>query len=517
MKSILALIVIVSIAYAGVYTGKEGGLKGSWTDEIELESATPDLTAPGIAYYNGDSDYAVVDINYGDFDDTKTYNATYMDYTYVTGTFQFQATGEPSVSSYYDFETTGSIVAFFWTGAGDALRTIPISCSVYDSTENDIYCTFYVYNHMTPGVYKPSITLIDMFGNWATYDETAFTDATNNGVWTLQDEHPDTTAPTIATFVVSSTEGEVGTTADLDDDSVFVEFSATVGDGFWSDFDGSYSDEPTYDWRSSSVQGVYVTVTDEDGESSDWMLTKGVEVGDNAGTYKYGTRITFYPTMNAGVWTVDSIWAVDRAGNKNVMAQTDVTYTLTQSDAVEEDGGVFSCQSFTIRDADAFDPTINYVVDDSDDIDIYWDAVCTPKSTANSNYLAAALRTPEVILDGNTEETQQLYWAYQSGCELSGWVKWDNLGYGVSYTQTSFGVEAGDACEPGQTVDTLGLSTDYFSIPPNANEGDWELAEVYTITEFGAMQRYSIEFGSASAAAPSVFAVAVAAAVALLL
>jgi len=425
----------------------------------------------------------------------------------------FRVTGEPTgVNGYYDFQSTGSIVVVMWTGEGDSLRTIPAACSI--DSDMDVSCTFTIYQHQTPGVYKPSITLVDMFGNWATYDETAFTDATNNGVWTLQDEHPDTTAPTIATFVVSSEEGEVGTLADLDDDSVFVEFSATVGDGFYGE--ETAVSAATYDWRASGVLGVYVTVTDEDGMSSDWALIKGVEVGDNLGTYKWGLRLTFFPTMNAGVWTIDSIWAVDRAGNKNVMVQTGLTYTLTQSDAGEED--VFSCQEFTIRDADATDPTVNYVVSATDDIDLYFDAVCDVKNEANVNYLSAALYTPEAILDGNTEETQQLYWSRESGCEPTGFVQWDNFGYDVSYTTTSFGVAAGASCDPGVTVaNAAGTATDYISIPPNAPEGDWELAEVYTISQFGTIQRYSLEFGSASAAAPSVFAVAVAAAVALLL
>jgi hypothetical protein len=521
MKSILALLCIVAVANAGII--KSGSLKGAWDDTVDVESADEDMTAPGIDY---DADEAVaLYSNCYDFDTTGACNTT--DYGYAYFYLYFQITGEAGETGSYDdfdFDNVGTVMVTYWTGtdAEDPVAWFMPSCD--NDGDNAFTCTFMLREHMTPGTYMPMITAMDNLGNWMVFDETDFTDTDNSVVFELVEEHPDVAAPLLTAAAVSDLTIELGAVNDVDSVLAFTEVSVVVNDGNYY-YDSTDTTDPAFDWRSSGIMSVWTTVSweDEDGETvmEDFALYYEETVDDDAGTRRYGTRFTFTPVSEPQTYTVVSVSAADYAGNVATTALTAQDVVVSFDDTMlEDDGGVFACQTFTITPpVGSLDNTDPFVVTATEGVYIYATHECTTKSTTGTNYVAFAFRTeeytpgqPDPATGEDEVEIRQKYWDWYAG---------DN---GVGYVTQTAVVESGmyisglDDTPYTETVgySTTGISGSYVYLPARAIDGEYELSDLVTITSYGGLQWYSIEFGAASSVAPSVFAVAIAAVVALL-
>jgi len=94
---------------------------------------------------------------------------------------------------------------------------------------------------------------------------------------------------------------------------------------------------------------------------------------------------------------------------------------------------------------------------------------------------------------------------------------WDSqsngFGQGVAWSTSDEDSYASWA-SPGAYI-SIGYASTYVYVYPGTPEGSFWLNEVVTITSSGGIQNYNLAQGAASSVAPSLFAVAVAAAFAL--
>jgi hypothetical protein len=537
MKSILALICLVVLATADVQ--KSGGLKGSWTDEFEVENAAVDMAAPGIAYSATHTTALVCDST--GFSSSYTVNTT-EEAPYTTDCdLYFLATGELTyamTSSYQlDWEETGSYMVSYWTGTvDDPTNVITADCDCTDGGL-EVTCSFYLPEHTVPGLYTPMITLMDSQGNWAVYDDTDFATAGNGVTFTVQSNDPDVMAPVIdaTSYAMVPATGEVvlGMVSNIDT-SVDVTISLLATDGQISST--CVSTVAGYDGWSSGLAGVMVTVTWGEGEDTvtkEWMMSSDWTTITASCNYMFELEFNFYNFASVGTWTISKFTAWDMAYNMmewvpTTMNTIDISYDDT---ALEAAGGVFSCQTFDVY-VNILDVNEDLVITATEGGQAVLSMTCVEKDETASNYAAVGFRTETYIPVGETMATRRWTWSYGAGtpyggdyedeCNPSGisincpvWQQSTNMGENVEYTVADPDWTAYNYA-PGTDNFFAGIWTSYVQVYPGWQDGDYELAQIYTITATGGVQLYDIALGSASSVVPSIFAVAIAAVVALL-
>jgi hypothetical protein len=515
MKSILALLCIVALAHADVQ--KSGGLKGSWDDTIFVTSATPDEAAPMVDYQDS---YDALTSSYTDFGNSYTANTTEESAYDIY--FYFSITNELSYSDnyLYEFGQTGGVEVTFWTTFDTVVYTLPTTCYIWDDL--DVDCTLWIQEHYHPGVYAPMITAWDMWGNWATYTETAFATAGDQATFTLQENDPDLIAPTISGATVTGTTVTLGTEDDIDagetDVGGQVQLELTVNDGnYW--YDCTPMDADAYDAWSSGINemGVWATLTtgeDEDMWSWDIMLSYE-ECDTDSGDTVFAKGVWFYNTADAAEYTV-SFTAYDMAGNMATPIVSTSTITVEfDNELSETNGGAVSCQTFDIYVTYGDTITEVTVTDTEESEYIYLYATCTEKEAAET-YVTAAFTTEEYTAVGTTDAVTYTLWDYLGGyLPYDAGIGSDNFGWGVNYQD--YDVDSWDYHEAVGNSLTIDIWASYLYIPPGSPANtDYYLSELNTVTSSGSIQRYNLADGAASSVVPSVFAVLFAALLALL-
>jgi len=513
MKSILALLCIVALAHANIQ--KSGGLKGSWEDTIWVTSDTPDEDAPTITY-DGTTD-ALTSTWFTDF------NTNYVANTTLDGGqtiyFSFMVDNELTYGDnwYYYFSTTGGWEITFWTPLGDGMATLLSSCSI-DYSDNSVYCYIYTREHLTPGDYKPMITVWDLNGNWASYDETAFTETGDQAWFTLAENDPDVTMPVLMTPTISEAAIVLGMEADIEafesDTGGQTIIDVWINDGYDAYYSGDYAGcsdpaDDMYDMNASGVWGVWATLTA--GEDEDmWMWDVPLmyeECDDATGNLRYSAALWFYNYAEEAEFTV-SIWGMDYAGNVGVATMTDDSISVTfDSTGSDDAGGAFSCQTVDLYLYSDFtaDPEVVVTADtESESVIIY--ATCTEKDEVNYNYVAAAFTSEEYDAAGVTDPVTMTIWTVGSGFMINDVSGSGNFGLGVSYQ--SYDEDSWDYKQDPATLVSLGFWSGSVVIPPaSPSNTDFMLSELDTVDSWGAIQRYNLAEGAAASVVPSVFAV----------
>jgi len=256
---------------------------------------------------------------------------------------------------------------------------------------------------------------------------------------------------------------------------------------------------------------VWATATtgeDDDMMSVDIPLTYQ-DYDVDTGVETWSTAIAF-ANFAAQADYVIQVWGTDYAGNVGMAADT-LDLSVTFDDAMLEDaGGAFACQTLTMYVNDFLAEDNEVTVTNEDDGDYaYLLMDCTEKTEDSDNYVAVAYTSDEYTAEGQSDDVTLTIWDYSAGDG-----KQLNFGAGVSWT---YGDEDYDLTfdAPGTYVVSGGTWTSFVWAGPGTPEGSLWLSEVDTITSTGGIQRYNLAEGAASSVAPSVFAVAVAAAFAL--
>jgi len=512
MKSILALLCIVAVANA--YIDKDGGLKGSWADTIMVtRTGAADLDAPGvIAHATGailesySSGFGTAYIMDRTVDPDNEYIYFYFD---ITNEMDNSAGDTNYDMDWFQDEMPSCIAVSFMNA--DLVHSIPFSCDI--SGANYVTCSAYIRDNMVTGAYTPMITLMDPLGNWATYTVAAFTGA-DVPVWTYTDiaDNADVTAPVVTGSDISL---------------AIVPLDATGTYTFWTTTGAStiisvdVHDSPTTDTKSTGIRDVWVEVDVDGAGMGDnmmfplWEEEDVVETPD-IGNVRYSVELSFTPVFRAGVWTIVKFIAYDEAGNKGELALT-AANTITVTDALliaasDADDGVFSCQTIdAFGDVSGLTPAAPATTQTARAY-AYLEATCVLKSASTiDNYVGVGYQSPAYNAEGWAGAT---YTVWSEGT-ASRWNTWDLLGYDVGYT---YGDEDSDTdvwYAAGTETDSTGAWDEYIYFPPRSPTGGWSLFEVYTINKFGGIQTYRLALGSASSVAPSLFAVAIAAVVAL--
>jgi len=372
----------------------------------------------------------------------------------------------------------------YWTGGTAAAPTHTIDadyCTV-DYTDNTVGCVFYLWTRIATGTWKPMITLMDQFGNWATYTETSFTTASNPATFSIVDNRQDMQVPTLATASVSPVALTLGATTDYST-AVITTVVVTVDD---------HEDGTNADPNASGIASVWVYVTDTDAVEWVFNVPSSITSDDASGSAMVYRVIFSFPSYApVGIYTVERIEAVDYAGNVGT-AFLDTAVTVSWSASNTDD--VTSCQTLTLLDASL---TASADVDATASVLL----TCTEKYTGD-NYAYVSYQSPSYLAAGDSVKSTM--------------VVSDDGYYGLQgITATSYTTSFG---EPGFWL-TAGVGTFDFAVAQgNAGStlGSWTLYEVITVTDSGAAQRYTSDLGAASSVVPSVFAVAIAALFALL-
>jgi hypothetical protein len=547
MKSVIALLLLAVCANA--FTDKMGGLKGSWTDSFEVESATPDNAAPGIAYTAGVTN-ALTCSGYGlsDFTNTWTINTTELgnnpDSPFIAScTLRFDGVGEteyPDTPYAYEWDETGKAWVTYWTGpsAAEATATIDAACDIDDG---DLYvtCYFTVYEHLMAGEYKPMITLEDGLGNWAVYDDTDFATPDDGVVFTIEEVNPDVTAPMIDAASWSLTPATLtlgGASSTVDTESrVTIMVKATDGYyDYYSDCDDvaqAAGDVDEFDAWSSGLGGVMISVTSSlDSEEVMWfsLVDNGLDASPSCWR-NYGIDFVFWNTAEPQTWTVTGVTAWDHYGMETLwVPTTGNTITLSyDEDALETAGGVFSCQTLDVTlygdDGVTEVDFVTVTAAEGSDDTAYALATCVEKDTTIWNYVTVGYQSTAYTPEGETAATRRMVWSLNSGVPYGGdgygagratWDQLSNFGRHVSWDAVDIDAVTYNAA-PGTTT-FAGVWSAYIPVYPGFPDGDYDLKTVATITGMGGVQWYDLDLGSASSVVPSVFAVLFAAIVALL-
>jgi len=364
-------------------------------------------------------------------------------------------------------------------------------CTMY--TDNSVYCYFYVYTGLMTADYMPMITAWDMVGNWAVYDNTDFTDTDRPAVLSVAGNTPDTTAPTLTAGDVSATTVVLGASTSYSN-AEYVDVSVTVDD--------HADNDATSDPNASGVAGVWVVIADSDDVETSYMMILDT-YSSTTSAETWGLRFAFPNWADLGTWNVARFTAVDNAGNwagvegAGLPSDTDVVVSWS----ADNDDEVTSCQTLEWNEL-------------SSNLDTEGSAgygyasftlTCTEKYSG-SNYGYITYNSPEYLAVGDTQKSVVNVGSYGY--------------YGLQGVSTGDVDSSQSFYAPGQSM-TLGITSHLIYVyPGNAgtDEGDgaWTLYEVITVTDSGAAQRYNADDGAASAIAPSIIAVIVAALFAML-
>jgi hypothetical protein len=529
MKSIIALLLLAVCANA--FTDKMGGLKGSWGDTFEVENPAPDEAAPLVDYR--ESTTQVLQCSYpATFSTDHIINTTELGYGTSCSVY-FRVTNELTYAQTGDydwsFDETGKVWLTFWTGADAAApdATIDAGCYMNDGGL-DVTCSFSIVEHMWAGDYKPMITTEDGLGNWAMYDETDFATADNTLVFTLQENDPDVTDPMIlaTSWAVTGAAVSLGGAASTLSTVVTTTISVDATDGYYYQGNGCDEDVAEYDGWSSMLMGVSVGVmSDMEGAEEMWFNMYEDETSLTSPTCydKYELEISFWNTAEPQVWTITGVMAWDGIGNSVTWVPTTnnmITITYDEA-ALEEAGGVMSCQTLDLTLGDGTLDLVSITATAGDDTNVDVTMTCVEKDTWN--YVAVAYQTSAYTPVGETEATRRWCWSYGSGVPYgddydgAGHATWDQLSNFGNYVSWAVSDPdwSPDHYAPG-TVTSLGFWYANVPVYPGFPDGDYDLKSVITTTDKGGVQWYDLDLGSASSVVPSVFAVLFAAIVALL-
>jgi len=510
MKSILALLAVVAIANAGIV--KSGGLKGSWTDVIPLSSPDADLTAPGVAYYDSSTPSLELDSDYYNFDETYFVNMSegYNAYYSSNGiTASFAITGELDTTS-YSFYYTGSVDCLFWTGPTMATATntlIPDYC--YGYYDNTYYCDFTLSHHLVAGDYSLYCVAADMNGNTAMITPDSF-DVADQPMFTLAENFADMTAPVISDFTLTGGDVTLDSTSQVYAGDNMAAITVTVDDGEWEESDN-------YDPYSSGLttygNDVWVTIVDEMDNSWDFVLDYDTSDSDT-GAQMYSLGFFFSNMFAEGDYEIVSVAARDMAGNVNTMALTTGNVISISNDDGAADLTPFSCQTLTVTAIDLVsDPEPAVTADASDYVSVM--TSCETKDDSGSSFVAIHYQSDAYTAAGWSEDAMYNVWTDYSDLGVGPWA--DSIMPGTMQTDDAdYSASSLPYIGNYYTSATTQVYYDTITFPPAAPEADYWLVEVYTAGPGGVVQLYDLAEGAASSVVPSVFAVAVAAVVALL-
>jgi len=492
MKSVVALLVLVAVCYAQTVANfpKDGGLKGSWYDELPFTTVLDNL-APTVSYDTSTTSFLLnswTGLNLtnhawdGAYDDVDDFFTDYTNSAYFT---------LGGIDDYENWYTMGGAVALTWwtgTSADTATTSIDASCTTF--SDFSVTCTWTHSPRVGSGTFKPLITTMDQFSNMATYTETAFTNTATYGpsTYTVVDNRVDFTGPVVSAGTVSVTTLTVGSTSNIYTSQQAL-ISVTVDD--------MVTETTGEDPLATGVMGVWVFITDNDGVESSYMMNYFSSSATTSAKV-YQVYINFPSYAPTGTYTVERIDAYDFAGNMGTLPVDD---TIVVSWDSSNNDDATSCQTL-----DLIDVTPDW------DVSTTWGyayvsvlLTCTEKYTG-TNYAYVSYQSPAYIAQGDTLKSSV--------------VTMGNSNDGLSP------VLAGSVSDstyftywtPGTPL-TSGVATFEIDVyPGNAGIaiGSWTLYEVITVTDSGVAQRYTSELGAASSVVPSVFAVAIAALFALL-
>jgi len=359
---------------------------------------------------------------------------------------------------------------------------------------------------MYPGTYGLLVTVWDQMGNWAQYTDADLTDS----AFTIMSNDPDINAPSVTGEAITEEAIVLGEEAVLQNNDAGGQtiISAMVTDSNWY-YDCTPSDEDD-EWSTGIYQVMATLTTGEDEDMMSVDIPLMYQACSATGVMTYSAAIAFANFATPADYVIQ-IWATDYAGNVG-MAATTLDLSVTFDDTMlEADGGVFACQTLTLYVTDILEEDNEVTVSNTDAADwyAYLYMTCTEKTEDSDNYIAVAYTSEEYTVEGVTEDVTLTIWDYSAGTGMQ-----DNFGQGVSWTS---GDEDYDLSfdPPGTSVYSGGTWSSFVYVGPGTPAGSLWLSEVDTVTSTGGIQRYNLAEGAASSVAPSIFAVAVAAAFAL--
>jgi hypothetical protein len=473
MKSIVALLLLVAVCQADIV--KDGGLKGSWTDAIEITSTLRAQTYT--VGYDGDDDAWTYDTT------SEGVNPDNITETYAFNYLTFAIGGDSLDSFYYG---DGGVEVSISTGTGDDMLTVDGTCTI--SSDNSVSCYFALYPGLGTGVWLPSFTVWDAQGNMAMYDSTVFTDTDRPIAWSVVDATPDTVAPTLGTPTVSAATATLPISGGDDyNDVLYIDVEVDVTD---AGSVGSY-------YSSYVGVGVMVDVTLPTGSDDETYTMNLIYQESEGDVHTFGARLVLTPYAPIGTYRFATWTAWDNAQNMVEATSTLTTVVSWDSDA---DDSVTSCQTFEVLESSDFDATGGSAT-------IYWSAGCTTKYSGY-NYVYASIQsplyTPIGVPAGSTEEMSLVFGSYAY------------YGYSGNYLTTTDLDTTTYLGNPGSTfitVDSVATGAAYIYVEDGnpgltTGEGEYSLYELITFTGLGGVQRYNVEQGAASSVVPSLAAVA---------
>jgi hypothetical protein len=265
-----------------------------------------------------------------------------------------------------------------------------------------------------------------------------------------------------------------------------------------------------------------ITATAGDWSMDFAMTTDGVDI--DASCYEmYELEFSFYSFFEPGTWVL-TVTAWDNAMNMAVwVPTTSGSIVVTYDDAaLVAAGGVVSCQTFDVY-VDILDYNAPLTISATEDGYATVALTCVEKDELTTNYASVAFQTETYTPVGETVGVRRMTWSDGSGVPYGGdggtlwspWLQQSNFGQQVSYTAQDPDDITYYNYAPG-TAMTTGVWAAWVYAFPGWQDGDYELSKVYTITSTGGVQLYDLDLGSASSVVPSIFAVMIAAIVAIL-
>jgi hypothetical protein len=373
--------------------------------------------------------------------------------------YMFNATETSGGYVYFDFDSTD---------AGYS-HTCTLSSAMWneDMTETiaELYTDYNSYllsRYLPQGEYVTTVSCTDFTGNSAWWDS-----ATSASLYSIQyANHAVDTTP----FVVSNlqVDGDTGAISYAITDTVASDTYALTFDYEYDEADVLYDSSPVW---GGSFSGSWTAVG-----SSTEQMTWDASCYSGTCTAYIAVSIDSEP----GVFSITSGTVWDQAGNMaTVTVSPAILITITESDHSQT---VVSCQTLVLEDA----------------TDI-------PDVTSTSDYFGVVLGC--TIKDDVLAATAYIYYIKQQLVQM---------GANDVFTFEDGGVMASNANDYTSLSILDGtLSTD-IDIAYGSPAGPYALQSVTTRTSYGQSQLYTLDLGSASSAAPSVAALLVAAAVALL-
>jgi hypothetical protein len=347
---------------------------------------------------------------------------------------------------------TCSIVSQLWNDAGDEV------IAELDIGGGYIYIPLYY----PQGDYVTTVTCSDFTGNTDWWD--SVNDATAVFGVTYSDHTVDETPYVTSNFEVNGQTGALSYS--ITDDGALEQYAITF------DYETDAESDDPFDLTAvwgGEITGSWTAL----GGTTVQMTWAASCVVGTCTAYLYGTE-----DSEPGVYQVSGGTVWDSAGNEATISAAAISITLSENDHTQT---VVSCQTLIMTDAtevpdvtssyDTFGVTLGCTVKD--------DVVLAGGASATIIYRKIAL-----VADGDDM--------------ITAGVMANNLDY------------------TNDLSDTTGILATYVTIDFGSPEGPYALQEVTTRTEAGMTQTYTLDLGSASSAAPSVAALVVAAAAALL-